>query len=54
MIAWMCRIFHEEPYQAKMDLTALIFVGVILYLGRHIIIAHIRTFHSEDNDEHNS
>lgn len=43
MITWMCRIPHEEPYQAKMDLVSFLILACVVYLGRDIIFAHIRT-----------
>jgi hypothetical protein len=47
VIPWMCRVLHEEPYQAHMDLGCIAVAVVILIMGWPIIVAHLRTLHRE-------
>lgn len=56
MIAWMCRVFHEQPYQAQMDFAIVALLAVVLaVLGPPVIfpvvVAHLRTLGSEQPEE---
>ena len=56
VIGWMCRTFHEQPYQAQMDFTIVAgLLLVLLVLGRPVIFpivaAHVRTLGANDEEE---
>lgn len=52
IIYFMCKVLHEEVYQAQMDFAVIIILGILVVLGWPTITAHVSTFHHHaDEDE---
>ncbi len=51
MIPFMCKLLHEQPYQAKMDLGCLVVLFVGIILGWPIIKMQLATFRVDEDEE---